>query len=566
MSVGFVLMTHTALHRTAQVARHWARQGCPIVLHVDSRVSRDDHLGLVEALADLPDIRFCARRRCEWGTWSLVQASQTASEMMLSEFPKVRHVYLASGSCLPLRPVSELVAYLDARPRTDFIESVTTEEVDWAVGGLEGERFKLRFPFAWKRNRWLFDRFVELQRGLRLYRRQPEGLVPHLGSQWWCLTRKTLQSILEDPARGRFDQFFRFVWIPDESYYQTMARRYATHIESRSLTLSKFDFQGKPHVFYDDHLHLLRRSDCFVARKIWPRANRLYETFLGMEDGRSAMAEPAPGKIDRVFSAALERRTRGRSGLYMQSRFPNQDWENGKTAAPYSVLQGFADLFENFETWMGRRLGIRVHGNLFDPDKVRFAGDEAEFKGCLTASATIRDYNPERFLSNLIWNTRGERQIFQFSPRDNQDIAWFLTSDSNAQICVISGAWAVPLYRSNRPFADLRREAAALQKREVAFLNMLREVRTRAEVRIWTLAEFIEEPMENVQGILDAMGGPAMPPLIEAPRMADLSGFPQFLQSLKNDGMSPHVMGDFPATLVGSGPQAGAPPRPFAVR
>jgi hypothetical protein len=62
--------------------------------------------------------------------------------------------------------------------------------------------------------------------------------------------------------------------------YQTLARQYFSNIESRSLTLSKFDFQGKPHIFYDDHLQLLRRSDCFVARKIWHLAERLYMAFL----------------------------------------------------------------------------------------------------------------------------------------------------------------------------------------------------------------------------------------------------------------------------------------------
>jgi hypothetical protein len=121
------------------------------------------------------------------------------------------------------------------------------------------------------------------------------------------------------------------------------------NIESRSLTLSKFDFQGKPHIFYDDHLQLLRRSDCFVARKIWPRADRLYRTFLSAEHTGDRMAEPAPGKIDRIFSKALERRTRGRPGLYMQSRFPNPGWENGVTAGPYSVFHGFNDLFQDFE-------------------------------------------------------------------------------------------------------------------------------------------------------------------------------------------------------------------------
>ena len=54
------------------------------------------------------------------------------------------HVYLASGSCVPLRPVAELDAFLAARPRTDFIESARVTQVPWTVGGLSEERFTLR--------------------------------------------------------------------------------------------------------------------------------------------------------------------------------------------------------------------------------------------------------------------------------------------------------------------------------------------------------------------------------------------------------------------------------------
>ena len=258
------------------------------------------------------------------------------------------------------------------------------------------------------------------------------------------------------------------------------------------------------------------------------------------------MAEPAPGKIDRVFSKALERRTRGRPGLYMHSRYPNRDWENGKTAAPYSVFHGFNDLFEDFESWLMRRLGASVHGNIFDPKKVRFAGDSAVFSGCLSSSPALRDYNPERFLTNLIWNTRGERQVFMFGPRDHQRVGSFMAADSNAQISVVTGAWAVKLFQSNRNFADIRQEAAVMQRREIDFVATLRHVQSRADIRIWTLAEFIEEPMEHLQGILDAMEGANALRLTEAPRMADLTGFAAFLQSLKNQGMNPMTVGDFP--------------------
>ena len=545
-TLGFVLLCHTALHRAAQVARHWAERDCPIVIHVDRQVTRSQFDAFRKELADLENVRFSPRTRCEWGTWSLVKASQTASEMLLRDFPGVRHVYLASGSCLPLRPVDELRAYLAARPMTDFIESVTIRDVDWTVGGLNDERFNLRFPFSWKRRRFLFDRYVELQRAIGFKRRIPDGVVPHLGSQWWCLTRQTLTAILQDPRRAQIERYFKLVWIPDESYYQTLVRNYSRSIESRSLTLSKFDFQGKPHVFYDDHLHLLRRSDCFVARKIWPKANRLYKTFLSEDGSATRMAEPAPGKIDRVFSKALERRTRGRPGLYMHSRFPNPNWENGKTAAPYSVFHGFNDLFDDFETWLTRRVGTAVHGNIFDLKKVRFAGDCTIFAGCMSSSPALRDYNPERFLTNLIWNTRGELQIFMFGPRDHQRVGSFMAADSNAQISVVTGAWAVRLFQSNRNFADIRQEAAVMQRREIDFVNTLRHVQSRADIRIWTLAEFVEEPMEHLQGILDAMEGANAQRLTEAPRMADLTGFAAFLQSLKNQGMNPMTVGDFP--------------------
>ena len=561
MSVGFVMLVHEALNRAEQVARHWARRGCPVVIHVDKRVDRREFAAFAGSLSDLENVKFSSRYRCDWGTWSLVEATISATRQMLAQFPEVRHVYLASGSCLPLRPVEELVAYLEKRPLTDFIESVTTEDVPWTVGGLDEERFTLRFPFSWKKHRKLFDAYVRLQRRVGFKRRIPAGLVPHMGSQWWCLTRQTLTAVFDDPSLDEYVRYFRKVWIPDESFFQTMVRLYSTNIESRSLTLSKFDFQGKPHIFYDDHMQLLRRSDCFVARKIWPYADKLYDGLLSDEGTIMTGAEPNPGKIDRVFSKATERRTKGRPGLYMQSRFPNDDWENGKTSAEYSVFEGFAELFEDFEAWLDRNISARAHGHLFAPERVEFAGGAEVFSGALTDSAAIRDYNPQAFLTNLIWNTRGERQTFQFGPRDNQDISWFMAKDTNAQISVISGAWAVPLFRSNKDFSVIRKEAARLQKIEAEHLSILRSPWTKARVRIWTLADFVEAPMEPLQAIIDEIGARSAHQLTTAPRMVPLEGFGQFLQNLKNQGMHPYLMGDFtPGAAVGRNRRAADKP------
>ena len=163
-NVGFIMLVHTAADRAAQVARHLSVDGCPVVVHVDKSASRAFNRELRKSLADLDNIRFSKRYRVEWGTWSLVAATQAAAEVLLEQFPHIRHVYLASGSCLPLRPVSELRKYLAERPRTDFIESATTQDVPWTVGGLDRERFTLRFPFSWRKRRRMFDWYVRFQR------------------------------------------------------------------------------------------------------------------------------------------------------------------------------------------------------------------------------------------------------------------------------------------------------------------------------------------------------------------------------------------------------------------
>ena len=55
------MLCHAALDRAAELARHWALHGCPVVIHVDARSPRDQFDRMRAALQDLPDIRFTAR-------------------------------------------------------------------------------------------------------------------------------------------------------------------------------------------------------------------------------------------------------------------------------------------------------------------------------------------------------------------------------------------------------------------------------------------------------------------------------------------------------------------------
>lgn len=539
MTLGFVMLAHEALHRAVDVIS--VLDGNPVVVHVDKMTRPEEFDPFVESIRGIPGVTLAPREACDWGTWSLVKASLGSAEILLKENPDVQHVALISGACLPIKPIDELRSFLSAHPDTDFIESVTIKDVPWTKGGLSEERFDFTFPFAWRRQKSLFDLWVNIQRKLKRKRKAPENFQPHLGSQWWCLTRQTLETILNDPNRAQFENFFRKVWIPDESYYQTLVRVYGTKVESRSLTLSKFDFQGKPHLFYDDHLKLLQQSPAFFARKIWPGADLLYATFLGQHGGNTRMGPAHP--VEQKFEHATARRTRGRAGLVMASRFPAPGFENGTTAAPYAVFQGFSDLFVDFPAWLTQSTGGQAHGHLFHKDTVEFAENSLGFTGGLSNSASLRDYDPEAFLRNLVWNTQGQHQSFMLSPRDTKDIWDFILTDRNATIAVVSGAWSLQLMRSHLPTSEVRRTAARLQNTEAEFLDKLSERRTNARVLKWTLAEFLEypnAPLQDISGLLSARDDTL---LENPPALVPLEGLKDFLEELRDSGMNPYLAG-----------------------
>ena len=540
--LGVVMLCHSDLDMAARMARIWVEGGARIAIHVDTKASPKAMRGMRAALADLPQVIFSRRQPCDWGRFSLVRATQEAAEALLAAHPDLTHVYLASGSCLPLRPIADLVAYLAQDPQRDHIESVNALDVGWTVGGLNEERFTLFYPLDWRRRRWLFDRLVNLQRRLGFRRRIPKGITPHLGSQWWCLTTATLRAILEDPRRTEFDRYFRLTWIPDESYFQTLARRHAIRIESQSLTLAKFDHEGKPYQLYDDHMLLLEESRCFVARKVWKGSTGLMTRFPLATEPRVDPAPPQPQHFERLINRTVRRRLLGRPGLYMQSRFPRKDCENGKTSAPYAIFQGFSDIFPEFETWLADHVEADIHGHLLGPEMVEFAGRPEIGPGAISSIPQIRDRDPQGFLTALIRVTN-RMQVFQFSPRDNQKLNWFMATDPHAQFHVVTGAWMLPLLDCDMPFDDIRRISAQLQRAELEQLEVLNSVWVKARVQIHELNDFMARPQAILASAVQQLQVPVHP-AADMPRMRNIAGLPALLRELRNSGLRPRLTGE----------------------
>jgi len=276
--IAYILLCHKDPEAIVLQAERLTAAGDYVSIHFDARAALGDFRAIRDALTDNPNVTFARPRvRCGWGEWSLVKATLLAVEAAVEAFPRATHFYMLSGDCMPIKSAEYAHAYLDARD-VDFIESFDFFESDWIKTGMKEDRLIYRHFLNERKHKALFYASVNLQRRLGLSRAIPADIQVQIGSQWWCLRRRTVEWIL-DLTRKRRDvmRFFRTTWIPDETFFQTLVRHLVpeSEIESRTLTFLMFSDYGMPVTFYNDHYDLLLGQDYLFARKISPEAEEL---------------------------------------------------------------------------------------------------------------------------------------------------------------------------------------------------------------------------------------------------------------------------------------------------
>ncbi|GHE05149.1 glycosyl transferase [Defluviimonas sp. 20V17] len=320
--IAFILLCHRDPDRIIAQAERLTAAGDCMAIHFDARASDQEYAKIRAALKDKPAVTFARQRvRCGWGEWSLVQATLNAIEAALESFPDATHFYLLSGDCMVIKTAEYAHDFL-GRVDADYIESCDFFTSGWIKTGLKEDRLNYRHYLNERKHKRLFYWALKMQRWLRLKRKIPEDLQVQIGSQWWCLRRRTIEEILQF-LRERPDvlRFFRTTWIPDETFFQTLVRHLipTDQIQSRSLTFLLFTDYGMPVTFYNDHFDLLLGQDYLFARKISPDATEL-KARLGQLYTAKGVTFPISNEGRQLFEFLTGR---GRVGRRFAPRF----WE-----------------------------------------------------------------------------------------------------------------------------------------------------------------------------------------------------------------------------------------------
>lgn len=276
--IAYILLTHKDPAGVIAQAERLTAAGDFVAIHFDGRASQADFDQIQSALAANPSVVFAKRRvKCGWGEWSLVEATLLALSGAVESFPYATHFYMLSGDCMPIKSAEYAHDFLD-RNDVDYIESFDFHTSGWIKTGIKEERLIYRHFFNERNNKVWFYRSMNLQKKLGLARSVPADIQMQIGSQWWCLRRRTAEEVLDFVKRRRdVMRFFRTTWIPDETFFQTVVRHLIPEdqLRTRTLTFLMFTDYGMPVTFYNDHYDLLLSQDYLFARKISPDAKEL---------------------------------------------------------------------------------------------------------------------------------------------------------------------------------------------------------------------------------------------------------------------------------------------------
>ncbi len=324
--IAYILLCHKDAAGIIAQAQRLTSAGDFVAIHFDARAKSNEFDLIQEALAENPSVVFARRRvKCGWGAWSLVAATLLAVEAAEAAFPRATHFYMLSGDCMPIKSAEYAHAFLD-KEDVDYIESFDFFNSDWIKTGIKEERLIYRHWFNERTHKRLFYGSMAVQQKLGLQRQVPADLQIQIGSQWWCLRRRTIEWILEFTRRRRDAmRFFATTWIPDETFFQTLVRHLVPQdeIRTRALTFLLFTDYGMPVNFYNDQYDLLISQDYLFARKISPEAKEL-KTRLGELYSATGAQFPISNEGRSLFTFLTGR---GRIGRRFAPRF----WETEST-------------------------------------------------------------------------------------------------------------------------------------------------------------------------------------------------------------------------------------------
>lgn len=241
------------------------------IIHIDLN---HDIVNFEKLLGDVKHCYFTPKRySSNWGSFGLVEATLHALEYIQKTLRKRQRIVLLSGTDYPIKNNLYIRRYLGSKKDVIFIEYQAIPRKIWHQGGIA------RFP--------LYDEFKQ-------------QINFFGGSQWFSIPPKAVTIIFNFlKANADFMEYFKYVSIPDESFFQTLFLNcdhpyINENLRNQNLHYIKWD---KPYI----HPRILTISDYQRIKKSKNLFARKFDSIYSL-DLQKSLDDKHPHTADQAKS------------------------------------------------------------------------------------------------------------------------------------------------------------------------------------------------------------------------------------------------------------------------
>lgn len=272
MKLAMLMLCHKNPEQINTLIHSMSVSSIDFFIHIDKKSDISKDIVTNSQVHLLPDKY---RVDCKWATYSLVQA-----ELNLLRYARRHDSYdfywFCSGQDFPIKSTSYILDFFENNKDTNFLDLRSSRNWENCQNNLD-KRNDIYYPdflFGRSNGKRLLKRFyVEVTGGynktFRLFRRACP-LKSYFGSQWCCLSGKTVEWILTYLRdHHEYIRYFMHCSTPDESFFQTLVMN-SPYKEKRKDYLHYVDWsenRSSPKILTIDDFQKLIDSDKLMARK-----------------------------------------------------------------------------------------------------------------------------------------------------------------------------------------------------------------------------------------------------------------------------------------------------------
>lgn len=227
---------------------------CEIFIHIDGYV--DDTIFM--DLSGKENVHFLTPRiRVSWAGFSMVKVMMQLLKLAVEHTDEFSHYIFLSGSCYPIKPISQIDSFFESNNDKSFIKYVRMTENPLLYRHIQ-YKFLMDNPFP-IRNK-ITHNLHRTMRKVSFHAHIPnpwkDTLIPYSGSQWTALNAQCAKYVVSFHEKNpEFQNIMKYTYAPDEHYIHTILGN--SPLSHLCTGLQDFKYLG---LDYLANLHLIDNS------------------------------------------------------------------------------------------------------------------------------------------------------------------------------------------------------------------------------------------------------------------------------------------------------------------